>query len=504
MSAIQLLYVENLISRKNNQVQQNLNFFMLVENLNFDKQIDVVWAGEEGKWQDLSAKYYSMQGHDKEFWHAQIKLTLTDDFSLPGNIQFGLRYRVLEQEYWDNNNGLNYSSEADSGIKLTDINQLQNIDFQVNLNDSQSIIPVTVAVDSTINAEKVILHWTVDNWKTTHLSNCEYNRNYWNNKRQSNARNPNQYEIQLWTGQIDPGDALKLQYIISCEGDNKVIWDNNVGNNYCLQPDQLKILILNLHCYQEKDQDSKFTQIAKAIDELDADIVCFQEVAEFWNNGEGDWPSNSARIINERLPQVFNIYTDWAHLGFDKYREGVAILSRFPISNQQSKYVSNSQDIYSIHSRKVIMTRIHVPFLGVINVFSAHLSWIEDGFEEQFQRLHEWAIENQADDVKTTLLCGDFNITAGSKGYELVVNSNEYDDQYLEVNQKGVFEKIFRVNDGHWQYLLSEDYRIDYVFMNKNSGLQVTSAKIVFTDDDYGQVSDHCGYFMTFEPKENK
>ena len=504
MPAIQLLYVENIISRKNDQVQQNLHFFMLLENLGFDKQVEVFWAGEEGKWQTLPVKYHGIQGHDKEYWQARISLTLTDDFSLPGNIQFGLRYRVLGQEYWDNNNGLNYSSEADSGIKLTHNNQLQNIDFKTYLNENQSIIPVTVAIDFTLNIKKVTLHWTVDNWKTTHLSKCEYHRNYWNNEWQSNARNPNQYRVQVWTGQIDPGDACKLQYIISCENDGGVIWDNNLGNNYCLQPEKLRILILNLHCYQEKNQDKKFTQIAKAIDELDADIVCFQEVAEFWNNGEGDWSSNSARIINDRLPRSFHLYTDWSHLGFDQYREGVAILSRFPISNQQSKYVSDSHDIYSIHSRKVVMTRVHVPFIGSMNVFSAHLSWIEDGFEEQFQRLHEWAVDNQDGDVKATLLCGDFNITAGSKGYELVVNSNEYDDQFLEINQKGAFEKIFRVNDDHWHDLLADDYRIDYIFMNKNSDLQVSSAKMVFTDEDYGQVSDHCGYFMSFEPKDNE
>ena len=37
---------------------------------------------------------------------------------------------------------------------------------------------------------------------------------------------------------------------------------------------RLKILTLNLHCYQEENQDAKFSQIAKAIDDLDIDVVC--------------------------------------------------------------------------------------------------------------------------------------------------------------------------------------------------------------------------------------
>jgi maltose 6'-phosphate phosphatase len=99
------------------------------------------------------------------------------------------------------------------------------------------------------------------------------------------------------------------------------------------------------------------------------------------------------------------------------------------------------------------------------------------------------------------LLCGDFNIAAGSTGYHLVVDAHQYDDQYLAANSQGVFEKIFRVNDPYWQNYLSDDYRIDYIFMNKTSELKVTSARVLFTEQDYGRVSDHCGYFMTFEPK---
>ena len=82
-----------------------------------------------------------------------------------------------------------------------------------------------------------------------------------------------------------------------------------------------------------------------------------------------------------------------------------------------------------------------------------------------------------------------------------MVSSNQYEDQYLAANQQGLFEKIFRVNDAHWGNLLTDDYRIDYIFMNKTSDLRVTSARVLFTEADYGLVSDHVGYLMTFEPR---
>jgi len=501
MDKIKLLYVENVIARKNRKVQQQLTFFMQVENVAYDKELDVVWSGEDGAWHTLAAKYHSMLGNSKEYWQAQVNLTATDHQSLAGNIHFGIRYRSFGEEHWDNNQGQNYHSEADSGIKLAHQKIVQNVSFLNCLKDEQCQIPISIAVDQSFNAEKVTIHWTTDNWATTEKIPCQFARDYWNQQFKSNARNPNQYGTQLWTGQINSGDAFRLQYVICCERGGKVLWENNEGNNYSFQRETLKVLILNLHCYQEDNQDQKFTQIANAINELDVDIVCLQEVAEYWRDGQGDWESNSAKIINDRLTNPFHLHTDWSHLGFDQFKEGVAILSRYPLSHHEARYVSESHDVYSIHSRKVVMARAHVPYIGPINVFSAHLSWLEDGFQQQFQHLHEWAESAQSDDIQATLLCGDFNITAGTSGYEYVVNSNQYDDQYLAANEHGIFEKVFRVNDAHWQDLLAEDYRIDYIFMNKTSQLQVTSAKILFTDDDYGKVSDHCGYFMTFEPK---
>jgi len=501
LAKIQLLYVENVITRKKTNVQQTLDFFMRVENVSYDKRIDVLWSGEDGIWQTLPASFHSKLEHDQECWRAQIHFQLSPAHSLPGNIRFGLRYQSAAGEYWDNRQGANYSSQADSGIRVACAAPVLNIGFTTQLEGEQKNLPITVAVDMFNDADKVTVHWTTDNWRHSHKTACHFKRNYWDKEALSNARNPNQYGVAIWKGWLRIGQAFRVQYSISVERNGQIFWDNNHGKNYSLSHEPLKVLILNLHCYQEDNQDDKFSQIAKAINELNVDVVCLQEVAELWNDGAGDWESNSAKIINDRLATPYHIYTDWAHLGFDKYREGVAILSKYPLLKHDAKYVSDSDDVYSIHSRKVVMAQIKVPYIGRLNVFSAHLSWWEDGFAGQFNRLCEWAKAKQTAQVCATLLCGDFNITAGSKGYHLVVDAHQYDDQYLAANSQGVFEKIFRVNDPYWQDYPSDDYRIDYVFLNKTSELTVTSATILFTERDYGRVSDHCGYLMTFEPK---
>jgi maltose 6'-phosphate phosphatase len=499
MSNIQLLYVENIISRKLKSAQQKLTFFVLVENIGFDKQVDIVWAGEDGVWQTMAARFHRKQG-EQECWIAETKRVQTAKNTLPGTVQFGVRYRVNGEEFWDNNNSINYVSDADSGIKITDEIPLLNISKTDRLTDAQKTVPVTIAVKQSLGAEKVIIHWTNDNWQHTFKTPCFLKKDHWQKTAGSSAQNPNHFGIQIWTGRLNVGNAFRVQYCVVCECKEETTWENNSGHNFVLSRKPLAVLILNLHCYQEDNQDYKLSRIARAIDEREADIVCLQEVAEFWNDGQGDWNSNSAKIINDRLRKPYHIYTDWSHLGFDKYREGVAILSRFPLDGQEARYVSESHDPYSIHSRKVVMAQIQWPLLGLINVFSAHLSWIEDGFKEQFNYLSEWAESRQNDEVKATLLCGDFNIAAGSEGYCQVVNNHLYDDQFLEANSPGVFDKIFKVNDPHWQDYFADDYRIDFIFMHKDSKLKVTSGTVLFTDEDYGRVSDHCGYLMTFEP----
>ena len=131
MNKIQLLYVENVISRKNKTAQQKLSFFMRLDNLSYDKYCEVVWSGEDGVWFSLPASYHSALESNQEYWSAEITLTGTSEKSLPGNIIFALRFFAQDQEYWDNNEGLNYSIQADSGIKVVSNQLIQNIGFEI-------------------------------------------------------------------------------------------------------------------------------------------------------------------------------------------------------------------------------------------------------------------------------------------------------------------------------------------------------------------------------------
>jgi maltose 6'-phosphate phosphatase len=118
MNEINLLHAKNVITRKTAVPEQQLSFSLLVDDLAFDKQVDVLWAGEDGAWHTLAASFHGKAAAGKEYWLARAAFPLTAERSLPGNIQFALRYRVAGAEYWDNNQGVNHSTQADSGIML--------------------------------------------------------------------------------------------------------------------------------------------------------------------------------------------------------------------------------------------------------------------------------------------------------------------------------------------------------------------------------------------------
>ena len=275
---------------------------MLIENLAPYKLVEVHWAGEDRVWHILRAEYHSSNGANREIWRAQATFNLSDDASLPGDVEFVLRYCVRGEEYWDKNDSSNYFSNADSGVLLEQSLPLLQVDFNPVLQAGQRHYTVVAAVRHSLQPEHVYIHWTTDNWRNTRVTPCFFNRMHWNKWHRSSARNPNRYDTSIWSGQIKIDDAFRIQYAIGCDTPGGTIWDNNFGHNYVARRRRLKILTLNLHCYQEENQDAKFSEIARAINDLEIDVVCLQEVGEPWGNGRGGsgWSGNFSSELGIR------------------------------------------------------------------------------------------------------------------------------------------------------------------------------------------------------------
>ena len=499
MEPIQLIYVKNVVSRTVNGTFQEIAFAAGVSNWGIGKRVGIHWAGEDGRWRETAAEYRSTRPDGIEVWVAELAIPLTMESSIPGNLQFAAYVEQGGVRRWDSRFGENYRSDADSGVIVFEPVDVRVGGCSPHLLPGQVSLPVEVAARRECGPEGVSVVWSDDGWNTQHRAQAYYRRDHWDRSVGSNARNPNRYGWEIWATRLPVQHAYRVEFAVECRTRRGTIWDNRGGGNYRARRGTLKAMTLNLHTYQEDDQMRKFSQVARAIRELGVDVVCLQEVGENWNNGAGDWASNAARIINEQLPRPYHVHADWSHLGFDRYREGIAILSRHPFAYTDSGYVSDSTDPYDIHSRKIAMAQVRVPYVGPVNVFSAHLSWPSDGFHAQFDRLRKWAEERHVPEVAGTLLCGDFNVAAGSDAFRHVVDTGAFEEQYMKITKPGTFHRVFRERREPSTSLLADDGRIDFIFLNAGARLRAIHAEELFTPVRYGRVSDHTGYVVEFE-----
>ncbi len=298
----------------------------------------------------------------------------------------------------------------------------------------------------------------------------------------------------------------------------------------------LSVLTLNLHTYQEgRATDTPeseltdtlaqqridayapiFDRIAAGIVELDPDVICFQEVGEWRGSTRsesesvrfGATDSNMVNQVLSRLPdRQYHYFMDWSHYGWDVWLEGSAILSKYPLRRTEARFISrpgNSRlDFWK--SRKVPMASIDVPGIGGVTIFSVHAGWwddLEEPFQEQYRRLLSWAAEVK-EPASATILCGDFNIPAGSSMYLSMIDGTGYADQYARANPDGMLDATIGGGADGWEDSDSGK-RIDYILMNDDSSLEVARARRVFTEAYLGRVSDHVGVFAEFRIKARK
>lgn len=262
-----------------------------------------------------------------------------------------------------------------------------------------------------------------------------------------------------------------------------------------------RLLTLNLHCYQESDQLSKFELIADEIARLNIEVVCFQEAAQnrnsklVTNNLKED---NAAYIIQQILLKKFGLdYQldwDWSHYGWQEWEEGLAILSRFPMRNFNSKYVTNSTSKSDWKSRIAVHAEIEISKTLLLPLTNTHLGWLgdlEEPYEIQLKNL--WSLSG----VNPGIVLGDFNLAAGTTGYQLLLKSDTV-DCYLEANPTGMLDATIGGQVDGWESGDPDGMRIDYVWLDRAAPVKVKDSKILFKENGSWLVSDHAGVLVEF------
>lgn len=275
----------------------------------------------------------------------------------------------------------------------------------------------------------------------------------------------------------------------------------------------MKLLTLNTYSWMLEDSLSKLDQLAKAIHRENFDIIALQEVNQTISAPElpVEYLLNRGFIFKDKSPKIkkdnfalnlieklhslgTNYYWSFAknHIGYDKFDEGVSILSRHKITAVTDFFISKSTSYSDYKTRKTVGLKT------LINgsekwFFSIHMGWWDDDtdpFSNQWNIVQNKLKKYQSNEI---YLMGDFNspFEIRNQGYDLITKDKIWFDTHnLAINHDSG-QTVIKKIDGWKNKTTPSAMRIDYIF--KNSSDIIKSSNVIFNGDNYPIVSDHFG-----------
>ena len=262
----------------------------------------------------------------------------------------------------------------------------------------------------------------------------------------------------------------------------------------------MKILTINVHAWLEKNQMEKIDILAKAIAEKQYDVIAMQEVNQLMNNPvifDDIRQENYGWVLLEKLQEYTDTdyYYHWSnsHIGYGKYNEGVAIITRHKIKEEDEFYCTFAQSVRTISSRRIVS--ITIDYNGQeIEFYSCHMNLPNCETEDMGKSIQNILTRTKNDNLK--ILMGDFNTDAigSSEDYKNIISQGLF-DTYTLAEKKDSGITVDKSIDG-WANDKSQK-RIDYIFSNKE--IKVKESKVIFNNENKKIVLDHFGVEVEIE-----
>ncbi|SMO32401.1 endonuclease/exonuclease/phosphatase family protein [Melghirimyces algeriensis] len=256
----------------------------------------------------------------------------------------------------------------------------------------------------------------------------------------------------------------------------------------------MKLLTLNCHSWQEENQIEKMKVLAETIKANDYDIIALQEVSQpihetlQFDNMKKD---NFALLLLAELQQLkappYHCIWDLSHIAYETYEEGVALLTKHPIQQKHSFFVSKSHEPHQWKTRRIVGADLRY-FGETLSVYSCHLGWWDDP-EEPFS--HQAALLlQQINKENTVFLMGDFNNDANQtgEGYEYLLKQGLF-DTYILANEKDCGTTV-KGSIAGWHHN-SKELRLDLILTNQP--VPVRRSNVIFNGQHCKIISDHFG-----------
>ena len=278
----------------------------------------------------------------------------------------------------------------------------------------------------------------------------------------------------------------------------------------------MKLLTLNTHSLVEDNYSKKLDAFVSAIAEQRPDIIALQEVNQTIAETQADVISEGyvpcdENIVIRKDNHVYKAaellenagvkyYWTWLPLkkGYDKYDEGIALMSRSRIIETDVVRISKTDDYNNWKTRKIIGIRTEAAPDEWF--FSVHYGWWDD-LDEPFQNQWQKTVEYMKKYSRVWLM-GDFNSPAEvrNEGYDMI-NSGGWYDSYTLARTRDNGITVGKVIDG-WRDKVSgtDGMRIDQIWCSQKS--EIASSEVIFNGANKPVVSDHYGVVAEYERSE--
>lgn len=273
----------------------------------------------------------------------------------------------------------------------------------------------------------------------------------------------------------------------------------------------MKLLTLNTHSHIEENYEEKLGYFVAAVQAEKPDVIALQEVnqssdADYAVSVSGLTPcckdiirsDNHVCRAAEMLAEAGEKYF-WTWLpikrGYEKFDEGIALMSRSPILETDVLLVSAEDNYSDWKTRKIVGIRTE-RYPGDW-FFSVHFGWWNDP-DEPFRKQWIRTAEHMTK-YDSVWLMGDFNAPPEirGEGYELVSKSYVYDTYLLAAEKHGRATARGDIDGWRERKSPSDCIRTDQIWCSRKN--VILSSEVVFDGGRYPVVSDHFGVLISCE-----
>lgn len=238
-------------------------------------------------------------------------------------------------------------------------------------------------------------------------------------------------------------------------------------------PKTLRILTYNIHHGEGLDGKVDLIRISELITNLQADIVCLNEV----DKGVARTKGRDLTAELAALTRMTGVFSNNYHYQGGEY--GNAILSRYPVISSRNTHFKM---LRPGEQRGILQVRIDAGGREVV-FMATHIDYRPDD-TERLMNVDEIFGLLAGYQGKTVIVAGDFNDTPGRAVHTKM--KERFRDAWEEAGQ----------GDGLTIPVKKPTKRIDYIWLEKNAPLQVKEITVPYTE-----ASDHLPLFSVLEWK---